>query len=435
MDLDAHPTARLRVACYVTRERAGRLELLVFDHADFPEAYTQIPAGGVEPGETFRAAGLREVREETGLEQVEFVRWIGESDRPHPTTGDVRSTTYVHLRLTGRTAEHWRHVVRGRGEDADLRFDCRWEPLPIELADDQHELTWRLTEPTDTGAQDLLDAAIKDALRLDDRVVAALVYGSRVKGDDDAHSDVEYWIVASDDWSVAGLIQDIEPPLSLSRNEYAAHVAIWPGLVRGEFHVVAPDQLHLIAGWPQRGAPVARMLIKDDPAGRLAQTLAALPDQLPLPATAAEVSELCERFANWLVMAWHVQQRGERERGRLVLGLAREALLAMARLRYGATQHWLSQETRFELELPAHVVVRLRRIDGDDLAGLWGVGRQLWLELGDREGFALPSGLLDEIDEAVGRRALGWRPTPRSEEEQARDHPCLQADDPPREGT
>jgi 8-oxo-dGTP pyrophosphatase MutT (NUDIX family) len=133
MDLDSDPPSRLRVACYVTREHAGRLELLVFDHADFPEAGTQIPAGGVEPGETFPAAGLREVREETGLEQVEFVRLLGESDRSHPTTGDSRLTTYLHLRLTGETVDRWRHVVRGRGADADLRFDCRWEPLPIEL--------------------------------------------------------------------------------------------------------------------------------------------------------------------------------------------------------------------------------------------------------------------------------------------------------------
>jgi ADP-ribose pyrophosphatase YjhB (NUDIX family) len=143
------PASRLRVACYVTRAHARRLELLVFDHAAFPDAGTQVPAGGVEPGEIFPEAALREVREETGLEQVEFVRLLGYSDQAHPTTGDSRLTTYLHLRLTGETAERWRHVVRGRGEDADLRFDCRWEPLPIELADDQHELIWRwLSRPT-----------------------------------------------------------------------------------------------------------------------------------------------------------------------------------------------------------------------------------------------------------------------------------------------
>jgi lincosamide nucleotidyltransferase len=61
-----------------------------------------------------------------------------------------------------------------------------------------------------------------------------------VKGDDDAHSDVEYWIVAEGHWTVEGLVQDIEPPLSLCLNEYGSDVAIWPGLVRGEFHAISP---------------------------------------------------------------------------------------------------------------------------------------------------------------------------------------------------
>ena len=71
------------------------------------------------------------------------------------------------------------------------------------------------------------------------------------------------------------------------------------------------------------------------------------------------------------------------------------------RLRFGATQHWLSEETRFELELPAHFVAGLRPIANEDTSGLWSVGRQLWVELGRRNGFELPSRLLTEIDEAI----------------------------------
>jgi len=35
---------RRRVLAYVTRERNGRTELLVFDHRDDPGAGTQVPA-------------------------------------------------------------------------------------------------------------------------------------------------------------------------------------------------------------------------------------------------------------------------------------------------------------------------------------------------------------------------------------------------------
>ena len=66
-----------------------------------------------------------------------------------------------------------------------------------------------------------------------------------------------YWIVAENDWTVAGLLEEMEPLLSLNRNEYGSDVAIWPGLVRGEFHVIGPNELSLIAGWPQRGCSAA----------------------------------------------------------------------------------------------------------------------------------------------------------------------------------
>jgi 8-oxo-dGTP pyrophosphatase MutT (NUDIX family) len=136
---------RLRVACYVTRERADRVELLVFGHVGAAEAGTQVPAGGIDTGETYAEAAIREVREETGLTKVELVGRLGESNRPHPETGETRLTTYVHLRALDPTPDRWIHVVTGAGVDAAMRFECRWEPLPVTLADDQHELTWRLT--------------------------------------------------------------------------------------------------------------------------------------------------------------------------------------------------------------------------------------------------------------------------------------------------
>lgn len=42
--------------------------VLVFEHLDEPDAGVQLPAGGVEPGETPAEAAVRELREESGLE-------------------------------------------------------------------------------------------------------------------------------------------------------------------------------------------------------------------------------------------------------------------------------------------------------------------------------------------------------------------------------
>lgn len=59
--------ARQRVMVYVTRRRAGVEQLLVFDHRDQRGAGLQVPAGGLQPGESMTAAALREVAEETGV--------------------------------------------------------------------------------------------------------------------------------------------------------------------------------------------------------------------------------------------------------------------------------------------------------------------------------------------------------------------------------
>ncbi|ANE44399.1 NUDIX hydrolase [Deinococcus puniceus] len=54
---------REKVLCFV---HDGQ-KLLVFDHADVPDAGVQVPAGGVEAGETPAEAAVRELREESGL--------------------------------------------------------------------------------------------------------------------------------------------------------------------------------------------------------------------------------------------------------------------------------------------------------------------------------------------------------------------------------
>lgn len=114
-------------------------ELLVFDHVGIPEAGTQIPAGGVHPGENLEQAVLREVAEETGLSDVSVINRIVVDHRPHPQTQQPRRTTFFHLYAGTDTPDTWTHRVGGTGDDHGIEFACRFVALPLEspLADEQ----------------------------------------------------------------------------------------------------------------------------------------------------------------------------------------------------------------------------------------------------------------------------------------------------------
>jgi len=63
-----------KVTAFITRETVNGRQLLLFKH---PIAGIQLPAGTVDEGEWVETAVLREVAEETGLQQVRIIRKVG----------------------------------------------------------------------------------------------------------------------------------------------------------------------------------------------------------------------------------------------------------------------------------------------------------------------------------------------------------------------
>ena len=101
-----------KVTAFVTRPGPGGEELLLFRH---PNAGIQIPAGTVEEGETIEQAVLREVAEETGLENVRLVGCIGQRDElPPGFTHVIQHTTKVFSR-PNQTSFNWAELRRGIG--------------------------------------------------------------------------------------------------------------------------------------------------------------------------------------------------------------------------------------------------------------------------------------------------------------------------------
>jgi lincosamide nucleotidyltransferase len=254
--------------------------------------------------------------------------------------------------------------------------------------------------------QHRLIARVRELCRADDRIGAALMYGSFAAGEGDEHSDVEFWLFADpkrgaeldpEQW-----IRQIDPvgaPVNLVLlNEFGSHVALFPGPVRGEFHFATTDDIPHVGTWPARGAAVDRMVVVDRE-GLLTPMLAALPERPAIPSAPEEIADLCGRFANWLVLALHVIARGERLRARDALGHAARHLLWMARLAENSTAHWLTPSRAAEAELPARTVAAVA--EGTP-ASLWREGRERWLTLLPRTGRPEPAALFAELDRLTG---------------------------------
>ncbi len=130
-----------KILIYITRQHDGETQLLVFEHLDFPDAGVQVPKGTVEPGETIEFAAQREMREETGLTQLDGLHCIGSIIQPPFVEGEgSEERNFFAMNVDGGVPDSWIHHVGGKGEDERMRFRFYWVPLnpSLELAGEQH---------------------------------------------------------------------------------------------------------------------------------------------------------------------------------------------------------------------------------------------------------------------------------------------------------
>ena len=89
--------------------------------------------------------------------------------------------------------------------------------------------------------QNILIKRVKDKSIKDDRLDAALMYGSFTKGEGDRYSDIEFWRFFNteklSDIDQEQWIKDIAPIYWTVINEYGRRVTFFKDhLIRGEFH-------------------------------------------------------------------------------------------------------------------------------------------------------------------------------------------------------
>ncbi len=120
----------IKAIAYITRDVTGVTELLVFDHdEEYIGAGTQVICGTVENGDSPQDTVIREVAEESGLENLVF---CGEVDQ-YQFYGDharkfLRRHVF-HLHAKEAVPDRWTHVVAGSGNDQGLNFHHYWISL------------------------------------------------------------------------------------------------------------------------------------------------------------------------------------------------------------------------------------------------------------------------------------------------------------------
>lgn len=256
-----------------------------------------------------------------------------------------------------------------------------------------------------------LIARVRALCYKDDRLDAALMYGSFAQGAGDAYSDVEFWLFFAPtrrcEVEPQAWCQQVAPVSYLLVNEFGTHVAFFPGLVRGEFHFTDSDSISSLRSWACRSAPVDRMVVIDRQQ-QLRPVLEALPER-PAPPTGDQTEALCGRFANWLVLTHHLSQRGEIFRAVDALSHVHRHLLWMLRLVEHATEHWLTPSRCAEAELSDRNIVALRgAIATADPSSVrsavrcaWACGRTYWCQLLREIDKPQPNELFAAIDRAM----------------------------------
>ena len=165
---------------------------------------------------------------------------------------------------------------------------------------------------------DALDSRLRDAIRAEPRILAALAYGSRTQlpggvRQDDEHSDLEYhvYLHPGEHLDPAELIGRVTPVLMEVVNPFGTPNFVTPQLQRIELHIQDVDRMQGLLGWPVYSPDVDRMLVKDE-GGLLAGLLERFSAQPAWTPEAAQTS--FDNVLNALGAVRGFVQRGERLR-------------------------------------------------------------------------------------------------------------------------
>lgn len=115
-----------KVLAYITRDGTAGREVLVFRHRDHPDAGVQVPGGTVDPGESLIDALIREVEEETGLQNLVVEGQVAKAPFHAEWRNEWQERNVFHLVAPASVPDSWTHAVTAGEEDAGLVYEFFW---------------------------------------------------------------------------------------------------------------------------------------------------------------------------------------------------------------------------------------------------------------------------------------------------------------------
>jgi lincosamide nucleotidyltransferase len=262
--------------------------------------------------------------------------------------------------------------------------------------------------------QEAMIEKVRDLCEGDERVVAALMYGSFALGQGDYFSDIEFYVFfddeALDTLDEEAWVSQIAPLELYYHNEFGNGTAIFENLVRGEFHFEAVSKVGLVDSWESAWFPTLESAVLVDKSGELSRRVSRLVRLPPEMDTPERALFLCCSLINWTLMGTHVLKRGEYARAEAFLSLVHGHLLRAMRLVEGNSANWLSPSRRLEEDVSAASYERFRActaaLDAKQLVGAytstWEWSKELMDELATQHAFPLPDTLRNKLNEHIG---------------------------------
>jgi lincosamide nucleotidyltransferase len=265
--------------------------------------------------------------------------------------------------------------------------------------------------------QEAMIERVRYLCRLDERLEAAMMYGSFAQFEGDEFSDIEFILFFYDevlgDVNQEEWVTRIAPVELYFVNEYGNGTAIFENLIRGEFHFDRASDIQKIdESWRETDwFPSLETALVLDRTGELTRRLRSIVGPTLAHDTPQQIRFLCNCFINWFLFGSNLLARGELARALDLLGIVQDQLIRMIRISERSTEHWFNSSKLLEKDISeasyARFVACTANLNEEALwsayLSAWYWGTELMSSLAEGHGVALPAALLDQLDQRLAQ--------------------------------